>query len=234
MGQTPSKVGIFRNGFEWILDGNGDFQTVAPPDALFYFGGIPGDIPITGDWTGSGTTKVGIYRPSSSPAGEFILDLNGNGYMDGGDVSIWLIGAPTAGCVPVTGDWNGSGITKVGLFCNGAWYLDATGYPYSSSNQTSFLTYSFGTTGDIPVVGNWTGSGASKLGILRSGFLWVMDMNANRGADPHSRGRLPGDIAMHPRSAAANFWYATGDVRVSSERRRLSLRQHSLFNRGLF
>jgi hypothetical protein len=26
--------------------------------------------------------------------------------------------------IPVTGDWNGNGVTKIGIFRNGLWYLD--------------------------------------------------------------------------------------------------------------
>src|SRR5215469_7475763 len=73
------EVGIFRGGFLWLIDADGNRQFNSPPDRSFAFGGIPGDIPITGDWSGSGTTKVGIYRSSN---GLFLLDYNGDGIFD--------------------------------------------------------------------------------------------------------------------------------------------------------
>ena len=60
-----AKVGIFRQGFEWILDANGNqmFDGTGPgQDFVYAYGGIGGDLPITGDWNGSGTAKVGIFR----------------------------------------------------------------------------------------------------------------------------------------------------------------------------
>jgi hypothetical protein len=39
---------------------------------------LAGDIPVVGDWTGSGTTKVGVFR-----SGVWYLDLNDNAQWDG-------------------------------------------------------------------------------------------------------------------------------------------------------
>ena len=65
--QMPaSKVGIFRSGFYWLVDSNGNQQWDAPPDTAFAYGGIAGDIAVSGDWDGSGKTKIGIYRSSNS------------------------------------------------------------------------------------------------------------------------------------------------------------------------
>ena len=41
------------------------------PDRSFAFGGVPGDIPIVGDWNRVGRSKIGVYRPVNS---SFILD----------------------------------------------------------------------------------------------------------------------------------------------------------------
>ena len=43
--------------------------------------GMPGATPVTGDWNGSGTTKVGVFLD-----GLWFLDLNGNGVWDEGDL----------------------------------------------------------------------------------------------------------------------------------------------------
>jgi hypothetical protein len=40
--------------------------------------GLAGDVPVVGDWTGSGRTNIGVFR-----RGTWFLDLNGNGRFDG-------------------------------------------------------------------------------------------------------------------------------------------------------
>ncbi|MEZ5584615.1 MAG: hypothetical protein R3F37_19245 [Candidatus Competibacteraceae bacterium] len=45
---------------------------------LFNSFGAPGDLPAAGDWNGSGTDKVGVFRN-----GTWFLDFNGNGQWDG-------------------------------------------------------------------------------------------------------------------------------------------------------
>ncbi len=47
-------------------------------DQAFVFGGVPGDIPFTGDWDGSGTTKIGVFRAGYL----WVLDTNGNHTFD--------------------------------------------------------------------------------------------------------------------------------------------------------
>ncbi len=173
---TTAKVGIFRSGFYWLEDVDGNQQFNQPPDHAFAFGGVAGDIPITGDWNGDGRTKVGVYRPSN---GLFILDSNGNQQFDAGD-AVYNLGVGTqAGDVPVVGDWNGDGRTKVGLFRQGFfWILDYNGN--GVFEQGIDTTYAFGgAVGDVPVVGDWTGTGTTKIGLVRQGFYWILDANGN-------------------------------------------------------
>ncbi len=177
---TVSKVGIFRSGFFWLLDVDGNQQFNSPPDLSFGFGGVPGDIPITGDWTGNGHTKVGIYRPSN---GLFLLDSNGDGQFDAGD-AVYNLGVGTqTGDVPVVGDWNGDGRTKVGLFRQGFfWMLDYNGDGVFETGIDK--AYAFGgVAGDVPVVGDWSGTGTSKIGLFRQGFFWILDYNGNGTVD---------------------------------------------------
>jgi hypothetical protein len=76
-----SKIGIFKDGF-WVLDFNGSraFEGCSPAtgaDACFGFG-LPGDLPVVGDWAGTGNTRVGVVRGL-----RWFLDFNGNGQWDG-------------------------------------------------------------------------------------------------------------------------------------------------------
>ncbi len=71
------------------------------------------------------------------------------------------------------GDWDGTGIMRIGVFRNGVWYLDING---NDAWDGSDVSIPFGAPGDIPVVGNWNGSadGKTKIGIVRNG-TWYLD-----------------------------------------------------------
>ena len=82
-GNKTSKIGLFRQGFFWILDtnGNGSIDNVnnVGGDQAFAFGGLLGDVPMVGDWNGDGKEQSGLFR-----AGFFwVLDANGNHIFDG-------------------------------------------------------------------------------------------------------------------------------------------------------
>ena len=52
-GDGKSKVGVFRAGFFWALDADGNYQfdgTGPGKDLAFPFGGISGDRPVVGGW----------------------------------------------------------------------------------------------------------------------------------------------------------------------------------------
>jgi hypothetical protein len=209
------KPGIFRQGFFWLEDVNGDFQFASPPDRSFAFGGVPGDIPITGDWSGNGTTKVGIYRPSN---GLFILDYDGDGVFTAND-KVYNLGVGTqAGDVPVVGDWNGDGRSKVGLFRQGFfWIVDYNGDGVFT--QGTDKTFAFGgVPGDVPVVGRWNGTyGQSQIGIFRQGFYWILDangdgmiddVNQNGGDIAVAFGGLPGDVPV------VGDWNGSGTTKI--------------------
>src|SRR5262249_20840110 len=73
-----SQLGTFDSGTgQWKLDlnGNGVFDGCSVDACLGPFG-LPGDRPVVGDWTGTGTIKIGVFDPST---GLWDLDRNGNG-----------------------------------------------------------------------------------------------------------------------------------------------------------
>jgi hypothetical protein len=186
-GPAKSNAGIFRDGFFWLLDVDGNETFDSPPDLAFPFGGVPGDIPITGDWNGNGHTKVGVYRSSN---GYFILDTNGDGVIDAGDAFFNLGVGMDPSDIPVVGDWNGTGTSKVGIFRAGfLWLLDYNGDQTYSGPPTDRAYFFGGVSGDLPVTGDWTGSGTSKIGIFRLGFYWLLDANGNGTYDGNGVGQ---------------------------------------------
>ena len=187
---------------QWTLaDENGT------PLTTFHFG-MSGSVPVTGDWDGSGTTKIGVFLD-----GLWFLDLNGNGLWD--DKDLWIkLGAK--GDQPVAGDWNGDGKTDIGIFGH-AWGGDAKAVarepglpdaqnvavhsrpknvpPDSADATTGYRTlkkghagklrsdvidhvFQYGTKGDIAVVGDWNGDGIYTVGIFRNG-VWYLDMDGD-------------------------------------------------------
>jgi hypothetical protein len=200
-GRSKSNAGIFRNGL-WLEDADGNQQFNSPPDRAFPFGGLPGDIPITGDWNGDGHTKVGIYRSTTAT---FILDYDGDGKLTSAD-KIYNFGVGSDKTdIPVTGDWNGDGRTKIGVFRKGfLWILDTNGNGLFEKGMDQTYTYG-GVAGDVPVTGDWNGNGRTKIGIFRQGFLWILDTNGNGlmdninqpgGDEAFPFGGLKGDIPV--------------------------------------
>ena len=173
-GDGHTKVGYYLNGF-WVLDynGNGVYDGTGPGGDKFYaFGGSgPGFVPVTGDWNGDGTTKIGYYHN-----GFWALDTNGSGTFDAGD-GFYGFGGNGAGEIPVVGDWNGDHRSKVGFFFQGLWVLDYDGNGTFTSADKYYNTFPY-SAGDIPVFGDWTGDGKTKIGIYRNGF-WILDANNN-------------------------------------------------------
>ena len=108
---------------------------------------------MVGDWNGAGAEKIGVFRPS---LGQWFLDLNGNGKWDGSPKDAILGPFGSLGDLPVVGDWDGSGKTKIGVFrpSTGEWFLDLNGNGSFDGCQVDFC-HSFGQPGDLPVVGKW-------------------------------------------------------------------------------
>jgi hypothetical protein len=171
-----SHAGVFRNGM-WYMDMNQSGMWDSGDTAIPF--GMAGDVPVIGDWTGTGTKKIGIFR-------------NGMWYLDNPGTGTWVgcgsANDPTkdacipwgvVGDMPVVGDWNGNGKSKIGVFRNGMWYLD---YPGTGTwvgcgapkDPTKDACIAFGTAGFIPVVGDWNGNGTSKIGVFGYG-MWFLD-----------------------------------------------------------
>ncbi|MEX2175853.1 MAG: SdrD B-like domain-containing protein [Pirellulaceae bacterium] len=169
--------------------------------------GIPGAIPIVGDWNGDGRSEIGLFYK-----GEWFLDLNGNGHWDAEDLWAKL---GFEGDRPVVGDWDGDGKDDIGIF-GPEWAGDPRhienepGLP-DSGNVRSLrpknqppnpdqategerlmrLTakgqeradlidhvFRFGGSTDVPIAGDWNGDGIRSVGIFHNG-KWHFDMDGD-------------------------------------------------------
>jgi hypothetical protein len=87
----------------WLLDynGNGLWDGCAVDKCLSNFGHMH-DLPVAGDWDGTGKAMIGVFRPST---GEWFLDKNGNGQLDGCGVDTCISSFGRSGDLPVVGKW---------------------------------------------------------------------------------------------------------------------------------
>lgn len=82
--------------------------------------------------------------------------------------------------IAISGDFNGDGITTIGVFRDGNWTMDIDG-----DGRLSMLhdrQVEFGEAGDIPVVGDFDGDGIDELAIVRGDQVFV-DSNRNGHID---------------------------------------------------
>jgi hypothetical protein len=122
------------------------------------------DVPITGDWNGSGKAQIGVYRPSNRTF--YLGDVGGDSYaaLTYGDLND----------VPITGDWNGSGKAQIGVYrpSNRTFYLGDVG-------GDSYAALTYGDLNDVPITGDWNGSGKAQIGVYRpsNGTFYLGDVN---------------------------------------------------------
>jgi PKD repeat protein len=149
-----TNVGVFQPGGIWYLDvnNNGTWDS-SPPDKEFSWGKRPGDIPLTGDWNGDNITETGIFRSG----GTWYLDMNNNGTWDGSPPDKEFSWGKQPGDIPITGDWNGDGITETGIFRRGTgFFLDMNNNgQYDGPSIDRFFPWGLLQPSDKPVTGKW-------------------------------------------------------------------------------
>ena len=134
--------------------------------------------------------------------GYWYVDWNGNGAWDTIDAAHIKGPFGQAGDRAITGDWDGSGTIKVGVFRNGYWYVDWNNNGLWDTVDAQHIGYFGVNPGDIPIIGDWDGTGTSKIGVFRNG-MWYIDWNGNGVWDPaidgaHTKGPFgqAGDIPI--------------------------------------
>jgi hypothetical protein len=85
----------------------------------------------------------------------------------------------------VVGDWNGDGVTTVGVVCAASpfasWYLRNENSP-GGPDQTNGVPFAFGMANWIPIAGDWTGSGHTGIGMFDPATgTWYLENNAGSG-----------------------------------------------------
>ena len=222
-GAGTDEIGVVRSNASgqlvWSLDTNGD-GVFDSGDQVFTFGQT-GDKAIVGDWTGSGTSKIGIVHTNANGSITVTLDTTGNGVLNSSDASFSF---GMAGDKFIVGDWNGDGKSKIGVVRNdgqgGALVILDMNDP-GQNNLNNIVQYHFGYVTDSFVVGDWNGSGKDEIGVVRptsSGeAIWALDTNGdgvfNAGdqvfyfglnTDTYLVGNWPTPSASTTKAASAN------------------------------
>jgi hypothetical protein len=152
---------------QWFLRDDGGGTT------SFYYG-VPGDVPIVGDWNCDGIDTPGMYRRSNG----FVYLRNSN-TQGVGEISYFF---GDQGDIPLAGDWNGNGCDTVSI------YRPSEGRVYVINHLGTAVadySYYFGNPGDKPFAGDFNGDGVDTVGLHResSGSLYFRNSNTQGVAD---------------------------------------------------
>jgi hypothetical protein len=154
------------------------------------------DLPVAGDWTGSGRAGVGVFRSSRRV---FLLDTNLDGRTDR------VVHFGNSGDLPLAGKWTRSGHDGIGVFhpATGSFYLD------TDLDGHADKKVSFGLPGDRPIAGDWTGSGRDGIAVFRpSTGVFYFDTDLDGRVDKIVRYGTLGD---HPIAAD---WTGSGHAGI--------------------
>lgn len=128
-----------------------------------FFYGVPGDVPLLGDWDCDGTDTVGMYRPGNG----FVYLRNTNGFGVGDREFFY----GQRGDIPMVGDWNGDGCDTLAIYRGATVFL-------SNELKTGVADkqFFFGVPGDKPFTGDFDGNGTTDIGLYResTGFVYFL------------------------------------------------------------
>lgn len=177
--------------------------------------GDKGDLPVIGDWDNDGKDDIGIFGPAwdgdeealaiepglPDPENRMVStpkNLPPRGEKPGRDrlMQRSVTGEPRSDEIdhvfrfgtdadqPIAGDFNGDGVSTLGVFNNGKWRIDVNGDGRFSEEDDSF--FDFGEPGDIAVAGDFNGDGLDEIAVVRGRDL-IIDSNGNGTWDATDR-----------------------------------------------
>ncbi len=157
--------------------GRWHIRTSGIVDYTFWYG-VPGDVPLLGDWDGDGDDTPGMYRPSTGFA-YLTNELPPDRGVGVADPSLtFYFGIP--GDQVFGGDWDGDGDDTLGISRSGHLYL-------RNSNTTGFadLDFWFGAADDLAYGGDPDGDGSDNVLVYRgsTGFVYYRNSNTSGIAD---------------------------------------------------
>lgn len=155
-----------------LVEPNGRWHLRRPGTSDYtFFYGVPGDVPIFGDWDGDGLDTPGAWR--QGPGGGFAYLTNTlppNGGVGVAEFDFFF-GAP--GDQVFVGDWNGDTIDTLGVNRSGRIFLTNTNGSGGSPVPTDY-DFFFGVPGDRAFGGDGDGDGDDGVFLYREsdGFVY--------------------------------------------------------------
>jgi protocatechuate 3,4-dioxygenase beta subunit len=211
-GDGRDELALFKDG-EWLLDINGN--GVWDRGDLWAKLGERGDKPVVGDWDNDGKDDIGIFGPEWEGDDLAIEHEPGLPDPENRRVSVpknlpprderlvrerlmqrSIAGEPRSDVIdhvfrfgsdmdqPVAGDFNGDGVSTLGIFSGGKWRIDVNGDGRFAAEDDAY--FDFGEPGDIAVVGDFNGDGLDEIAVVRGRNL-IIDSNGNGAWDATDR-----------------------------------------------
>jgi hypothetical protein len=147
------KIGYVTGGLEFNLRDNLSWEGGNYHEFFF---GVPGDVPLLGDWDGDNVSTPGMFRPSSGYA--YIANRNRTGVAN----TEFFFGM--GGDIPLAGDWNADGRDTLSIYrpSDNRFYV-------SNALRTQFadFDFEFALPGSQPFSGDFNGDGRDDLGLYR-------------------------------------------------------------------
>ncbi|MGH9168233.1 MAG: L,D-transpeptidase family protein [Acidimicrobiia bacterium] len=190
---SPDQVGsVDTSTGEWHLTDPGGGS-----HSFWY--GIPGDVPLVGDWNCDGIDTPGMYRRSNGFV--YLRNSNTTGVAD---ISFFY-GNPSD--IPLAGDWDGDCFDTLAI------YRPSEGRVYLSNalgTRPADQDYLFGNPGDVPFAGDFDADGKDEIGLRRpSSGLVYLNFDHDSAADLQF---VYGDLGDQ---VLAGDWDGDGDQTVA-------------------
>jgi hypothetical protein len=162
-------------------------------DAEAFQWGLPGDIPISGDFDGDGKMELTVFRPAN---GTWYIRYSSFGYNTG-NAGVFQWGLP--GDLPVSADFDGDEKTELAIYrpSNGTWYIRYSSLGY---NVGTAGVFQWGLPGDVPLTRDFDGDGRTELTVWRPAngtwYIRYSSLGYSLGTAGVFQWGLPGDIPI--------------------------------------